>query len=415
MGYAIPPDGPQVAFRPGVKETCIERIPFVRTPLRPATPHRLLATDRPDCAGRRHYLYRRYSGRSGGGRTGPGEAVEARQAPAGREAESRRPGASHRSNGPRQEGRRRRAFEETWQIEKGGPAVAQRVRRRRRGSGPRSARGRPRRPPRLYRRRRPINRALDRGRERPRHARGGARHRHVRADRRQRRHRHHRLRPRPRRRSRRRPHRQILQLHGHARGQGVRRLWARHARCRAGRRHRQTVEDQGSRSRRQGQPEEEGPSLLPRHRAESEAGQLQGAKRARRRLYEPGHPGDSITSSSTRTSLKIDIVNLSLGHPVLEPAATDPLVLAVERAVTRRPDRGSRLRQLRAQSRDRRRRLRRHHVAGQCAVGDYRRRLRYEEHGVARSTIRSRIIRRAVRVGTTATRSPTSSRREAGW
>lgn len=35
---------------------------------------------------------------------------------------------------------------------------------------------------------------------------------------------------------------------------------------------------------------------------------------------------------ANRRSLGIDIINLSLGHPVLEPAATDPLVQAVERA-----------------------------------------------------------------------------------
>lgn len=33
-----------------------------------------------------------------------------------------------------------------------------------------------------------------------------------------------------------------------------------------------------------------------------------------------------------RVALGIDIINLSLGHPILEPAATDPLVQAVERA-----------------------------------------------------------------------------------
>ncbi|PYR36033.1 MAG: hypothetical protein DMF90_11505, partial [Acidobacteria bacterium] len=31
--------------------------------------------------------------------------------------------------------------------------------------------------------------------------------------------------------------------------------------------------------------------------------------------------------------LKIGVINLSLGHPIYEPAATDPLVQAVERAV----------------------------------------------------------------------------------
>jgi serine protease AprX len=37
--------------------------------------------------------------------------------------------------------------------------------------------------------------------------------------------------------------------------------------------------------------------------------------------------------SASPSALKIDIINLSLGHPVYEPAATDPLVRAVERAV----------------------------------------------------------------------------------
>src|SRR5699024_2732564 len=32
-------------------------------------------------------------------------------------------------------------------------------------------------------------------------------------------------------------------------------------------------------------------------------------------------------------AFKIDVINLSLGHPVYEPASTDPLVRAVERAV----------------------------------------------------------------------------------
>src|SRR5688500_13765782 len=36
---------------------------------------------------------------------------------------------------------------------------------------------------------------------------------------------------------------------------------------------------------------------------------------------------------ANRRRLGIDIINLSLGHPVLEPAATDPLVRAVERAL----------------------------------------------------------------------------------
>jgi len=36
---------------------------------------------------------------------------------------------------------------------------------------------------------------------------------------------------------------------------------------------------------------------------------------------------------ANKSALKIDVINLSLGHPILEPAATDPLVQAVERAV----------------------------------------------------------------------------------
>lgn len=35
---------------------------------------------------------------------------------------------------------------------------------------------------------------------------------------------------------------------------------------------------------------------------------------------------------ANRKALRIDVINLSLGHPILESAATDPLVLAVERA-----------------------------------------------------------------------------------
>ena len=36
---------------------------------------------------------------------------------------------------------------------------------------------------------------------------------------------------------------------------------------------------------------------------------------------------------ANRQALGIDVINLSLGHPIYEPAASDPLVLAVERAV----------------------------------------------------------------------------------
>jgi serine protease AprX len=38
-------------------------------------------------------------------------------------------------------------------------------------------------------------------------------------------------------------------------------------------------------------------------------------------------------ATANRAALRIDVINLSLGHPILESAATDPLVLAVGRAV----------------------------------------------------------------------------------
>ena len=75
-------------------------------------------------------------------------------------------------------------------------------------------------------------------------------------------------------------------------------------------------------------------------------------------------------------ALGIDIINLSLGHPIYEPAATDPLVQAVEARRARRHRGGGLGRQLRRRPDTRTGRLRRHHVAGQRAVGDHRRRLR---------------------------------------
>ena len=36
---------------------------------------------------------------------------------------------------------------------------------------------------------------------------------------------------------------------------------------------------------------------------------------------------------ANKSSLGIDIINLSLGHPIYEPASSDPLVAAVEKAV----------------------------------------------------------------------------------
>ena len=38
-------------------------------------------------------------------------------------------------------------------------------------------------------------------------------------------------------------------------------------------------------------------------------------------------------ATAQKNALGIHVINLSLGHPIYEPAATDPLVRAVERAV----------------------------------------------------------------------------------
>ena len=50
-----------------------------------------------------------------------------------------------------------------------------------------------------------------------------------------------------------------------------------------------------------------------------------------------GYTSDVINAiefvTKHKSRLGIDIINLSLGHPILEPAATDPLVQAVEAAV----------------------------------------------------------------------------------
>ena len=52
--------------------------------------------------------------------------------------------------------------------------------------------------------------------------------------------------------------------------------------------------------------------------------------------------GEGLTSNviaavefavANRTALGIDVLNLSLGHPITDPAASDPLVIAVERAI----------------------------------------------------------------------------------
>ena len=92
----------------------------------------------------------------------------------------------------------------------------------------------------------------------------------------------------------------------------------------------------------------------------------------------------STSPSSTSAYVGIDVINLSLGHPIYEPAATDPLVRAVERAaaagivvVTSAGNYGT-------NPADRRDWICRHHVAGQRAVGahDW-----FGEHGWNREAV----------------------------
>ena len=88
---------------------------------------------------------------------------------------------------------------------------------------------------------------------------------------------------------------------------------------------------------------------------------------------------------ANRQRLGIKLINLSLGHPIMESAKTDPLVRAVERAVASgiivvvsagnrgvQPGHGSPG-------------LRRRHLAGQRALGDHRRRRRHQPDRVARA------------------------------
>ena len=100
-----------------------------------------------------------------------------------------------------------------------------------------------------------------------------------------------------------------------------------------------------------------------------------------------GHTSDVIRAIefaiANKRKFGIDIINLSLGHPIFEPAATDPLVQAVEKAtkagiivvasagnhgVNDEGEIG----------------FARHHLARQRAVGDHRRRVRSQRDGDAR-------------------------------
>ena len=86
---------------------------------------------------------------------------------------------------------------------------------------------------------------------------------------------------------------------------------------------------------------------------------------------------------ANKQALKIDVINLSLGHPVYEAAATDPLVRAVERAVAAGIVVVVRGRKRGAEPLDRRNRYAGDLVAGQRAFGNHRRRGRHEQHAHA--------------------------------
>ena len=83
---------------------------------------------------------------------------------------------------------------------------------------------------------------------------------------------------------------------------------------------------------------------------------------------------------ANKATLGIDVLNLSLGHPIYQPAATDPLVQAVERAVAAGIVVATSAGQRRHESRDGPGGLRWYHVARQRAVGDYGRRRRHAQH-----------------------------------
>ena len=90
-----------------------------------------------------------------------------------------------------------------------------------------------------------------------------------------------------------------------------------------------------------------------------------------------GNTSDVISAiefvTANKDRLGVDVINLSLGHPIYEPAATDPLVQAVEAAVRAGIVVVAAARQLRRLFSHGTARVCRHSVAGQCALGHYRR------------------------------------------
>ena len=83
---------------------------------------------------------------------------------------------------------------------------------------------------------------------------------------------------------------------------------------------------------------------------------------------------------ANRALYNIRVINLSLGHPVMEACATDPLCQAVNHAV-RGGDRRGRRRRQRRRNTGRPHRPRGHFVAGQLALCDHGRRVEHAGNG----------------------------------
>ena len=150
-----------------------------------------------------------------------------------------------------------------------------------------------------------------------------------------------------------------------------------------------------------GDPRTVTPSATARtSRASSPAGRggatspVQGRHRAGRALVNVrvlGNNGGGYTSDviagiqwvvAETPAYGIRVVNLSLGHPAVEPCATDPMCLAVKRRWSRGlvvvASAGNRGKDADGQ------RARQHHHAGQRAGRDHGGRAEHVEHGVAR-------------------------------
>ena len=149
------------------------------------------------------------------------------------------------------------------------------------------------------------------------------------------------------------------------------------------------------------------------HRAWREVLRAERARPRRIGVHERRDQRDQLRDREQGRA-RIDVINLSLGHPIYEPAATDPLVQAVENAVAPasssscRPatSAATRPRTSSATPASHRPATRR------C---DYRRRDRHVQTASAAATTWSRGTARAARRGTTDSRSRTSSRQGRIW